>query len=225
MPEKIAVIGAGQMGSAMARRLGEVGCEVIAYDINESIREALAADGMNVAGSLSEALAGRSLVLTSLPDPNAVREAWLGDDGIVALAESDSLLMDLSTIDPETMQAVGEAAQARGLQVIDCPVSGSPNEAGSGKLVLLVGGEKEAIERVEPILGHLGTTWRHTGPVGTAKVVKIVNNMMSMGNVLIAAEAFALGVAAGVEPEKLYDVISVSGGRSHHFTKRFPGGV
>ncbi len=225
MQENIAVVGAGQMGSAMARRLGEVGYQVIAYDINENTREALKAEGMIIAGSLSEALAGRSLVLTSLPDPNAVREAWLGDDGIVALAESDSLLMDLSTIDPETMKAVGEAAQARGLQVIDCPVSGSPNEAGSGKLVLLVGGESQAVERVEPILGHLGTTWRHTGPVGTAKVVKIVNNMMSMGNVLIAAEAFALGVAAGVEPEKLYDVISVSGGRSHHFTKRFPNAL
>ena len=71
----------------------------------------------------------------------------------------------------------------------------------------------------------LGNDWKYTGPVGTAKVVKIVNNMMSMGNVLVAAEAFALGVAAGVDPSNLYDVLSVSGGRSHHFTKRFPNAI
>ncbi|MDP6344574.1 MAG: NAD-binding protein, partial [Alphaproteobacteria bacterium] len=78
---------------------------------------------------------------------------------------------------------------------------------------------------IEPVVELLGNTWKHTGPVGTAKVVKIVNNMMSMGNVLVAAEAFALGTAAGVEPAKLYDVLSVSGGRSHHFTKRFPNAL
>ena len=87
------------------------------------------------------------------------------------------------------------------------------------------GGKKADVTRAEPVLKLLGSDWKYTGPVGTAKVVKIVNNMMSMGNVLVAAEAFALGVAAGVEPEKLYDVLSVSGGRSHHFTKRFPNAL
>jgi 3-hydroxyisobutyrate dehydrogenase len=109
--------------------------------------------------------------------------------------------------------------------VVDCPVSGSPSEARAGKLVLIVGGEQTDVVRAEPILKLLGQDWKFTGPVGTAKVVKIVNNMMSMGNVLVAAEAFALGVAAGVEPERLYDVLSVSGGRSHHFTKRFPNAL
>jgi 3-hydroxyisobutyrate dehydrogenase len=83
-------------------------------------------------------------------------------------------------------------------------------------LILVVGGEDDAMQRGEPLFDLLGQTWKHTGPVGTAKVVKIVNNMMSMGNVL---------VAAGVEPQKLYDVIAVSGGRSHHFTKRFPNAL
>ena len=85
---------------------------------------------------------------------------------------------------------------------------------------MLLGGDSGG-----PLFDILGQTWKHTGEVGTAKVVKIVNNMMSMGNVLVAAEAFSLGVAAGVEPEKLFDVISVSGGCSHHFTKRFPNAL
>ena len=225
MTERIAVIGVGQMGSAIARRLSEAQYDVMGYDINDSVRQALEAEGVKMADSLAAALAGRTTVLTSLPDPKAVNEAWLGAGGIIALAEPDSMLVELSTIDPDTMKAVGAAAATQGHAVLDCPVSGSPNEAGTGKLVLLVGGAAAVLERAGPLFDVLGQTWQHTGAVGTAKVVKIVNNMMSMGNVLVASEAFALGVAAGVEPQKLFDVISVSGGRSHHFTKRFPNAL
>ncbi len=225
MTERIAVIGMGQMGSAMASRLSEAQYDIMGYDINEATRQALVDQGVNMAGSLAEALAGRTTVLTSLPDPNAVKGAWLGEAGIIALAEEGSMLVELSTIDPDCMKEVAAAAAAKGLAVLDCPVSGSPNEAGTGKLVLLVGGEAPTLERAEPLFDLLGQTWQHTGGVGTAKVVKLVNNMMSMGNVLVASEAFALGVAAGGEPQKLFEVISVSGGRSHHFTKRFPNAL
>lgn len=224
MPDSIAVVGMGQMGSGMAARLRGLGHDVIGYDINADQRALLVKAGFQMAGSVKEALAGRNTVLSSLPDPAAVKAAWL-DNGIVANAVNDSLCIELSTIDPHTMREVGAAAAQRGLAVVDCPVSGSPGEAGAGKLILIAGGEPQHIERAEPLLKLLGTDWKYTGPVGTAKVVKIVNNMMSMGNVLVAAEAFALGVAAGVEPAKLYEVLSVSGGRSHHFTKRFPNAL
>ena len=225
MSKKIAVIGMGQMGSAMGSRLGEAQFDVMGYDIAARVRKNLAERGVKMGDSLAETLSGRSIVLTSLPDPKAVESAWLGTDGIAALAEPGSLIIELSTIDPTTMKTVAAAALENGHAVLDCPVSGSPNEAGTGKLVLLVGGEDDAVQRGEPLFNLLGQTWKHTGPVGTAKVVKIVNNMMSMGNVLVAAEAFSLGVAAGVKPQKLFDVISVSGGRSHHFTKRFPNAL
>jgi 3-hydroxyisobutyrate dehydrogenase len=225
MSERIAVIGMGQMGSAMARRLSEAQYDVMGHDIAEAVRQNLSGQGVKMADGLAAALAGRTTILTSLPDPAAVRESWLGEGGIAALADPGSLIIDLSTIDPDTMKTVAEAATANGHAVLDCPVSGSPNEAGTGKLVLLVGGEDDAVRRGEWLFALLGQTWKHTGAVGTAKVVKIVNNMMSMGNVLVAAEAFSLGVAAGVEPQKLYDVIAVSGGRSHHFTKRFPNAL
>ena len=225
MSKKIAVIGMGQMGSNMASRLGEAQFDVMGYDIAERVRKNLSERGVKMGDGLAETLSGRSIVLTSLPDPKAVKSAWLGASGIVALAEPNSLIIELSTIDPTTMKTVAAAALENGHAVLDCPVSGSPNEAGSGKLVLLVGGEENAVKRGEPLFDLLGQTWKHTGPVGTAKVVKIVNNMMSMGNVLVAAEAFSLGVAAGVKPQKLFDVISVSGGRSHHFTKRFPNAL
>jgi 3-hydroxyisobutyrate dehydrogenase len=225
MGERIAVIGVGQMGGGMAARLAGQGHDVIGYDISKQALAAAAKQGIAAADTLPAALKGRVVVMSSLTDSNAVRATWLGADGIVAKAEPGTLLIELSTIDPATMREVGAAAAKRGLAVVDCPVSGSPKEAGIGKLVLIAGGEREHVKRAEPILLQLGETWKYTGPVGTAKVVKIVNNMMSMGNVLIASEAFALGTAAGVEPETLYDVLSVSGGRSHHFTKRFPNAL
>jgi 3-hydroxyisobutyrate dehydrogenase-like beta-hydroxyacid dehydrogenase len=225
MSHRIAVVGMGQMGSGMAGRLIEAGHDVVGYDIDPGTRSALIRHGINMAESIGSAIADRNVILTSLPDPGAVREAWLGKGGIVASAAKGSLCIELSTVDPATMREVGEAAAKRELEVVDCPVSGSPNEARRGKLILIAGGERAAVDRANPILLLLGETWRYTGGLGTAKVVKIVNNMMSMGNVLIAAEAFALGVAAGVDADALYDVLSVSGGRSHHFTKRFPNAI
>lgn len=88
---------------------------------------------------------------------------------------------------------------------------------------MFAAGDEKVVNANSQLLATLGQNWRYTGDIGTAKVVKLVNNMMSLGNVMgAAAEAFAIGTAAGVDPQKLYDVLSISGGRSHHFTKRFP---
>ncbi len=225
MTQRVAVIGMGQMGSGMAGRLTETGHDVLGYDIDPERRRVLSERQIAVAPTLKDALAGRRIIVTSLPDPAAARAAWLGDTGIVALAEPGSLIIEVSTIDPGTMREIGAAAAARGLAVVDCPVSGGPAEARAGSMVLIVAGSEADLARAKPILEHLGPMTRSTGAVGTAKAVKLVNNMMSLGNVLVASEAFALGLAAGVEPDKLYDVLAVSGGRSFHFTKRFPNAL
>lgn len=225
MSQRLAVVGLGQMGGAMAERLVESGMDVVGFDINATTRERFLAKGMRVAESLQAALDGRDAVLTSLPNPATVRAAWLGEKGIIGLAKPGTLCIELSTIDPQTMRELAEAAGGKGLRVVDCPVSGGPKEAREGTLVLLVGGEPDVVKSAEVLFQKLGSSWAYSGPPGTAKVVKLVNNMMSMGNVLVAAEAFAVGVAAGVDPKALYDILSVSGGRSHHFTKRFPNAI
>jgi 3-hydroxyisobutyrate dehydrogenase-like beta-hydroxyacid dehydrogenase len=221
----VAVIGLGQMGSAIAARLAESGYDVRGYDVSAAARQAIAARGIQTVNRMDDVFADRTVILTSLPDPRAVRAVWLEPGGVAERAACGSLCIDLSTIDPGTMREVGTAAVAHGLSVLDCPVSGSPKEAHSGGLVLIAGGEPATLERARPLLAFLGGEIQYTGAVGTAKVVKIVNNMMSMGNVLVAAEAFALGEAAGVDPDTLYQVLSKSGGRSHHFTKRFPNAL
>ena len=221
----IGVIGLGQMGSGMAARLREVGYDVRGTDVSPSARDAAAALGIATVAKMEDVFPDRAILLTSLPDPAAVRDVWLGANGIVARAASGTVCIDLSTIDPTTMREVGAAAAEKGLKVLDCPVSGSPKEARAGTLVLIAGGDPAVLDDARDVLRHLGDPIQYTGPVGTAKVVKIVNTMMSMGNVLVAAEAFALGEAAGVDPDTLYDVLSKSGGRSHHFTKRFPSAL
>jgi 3-hydroxyisobutyrate dehydrogenase len=210
------------MGGAMAGHLAKNGYAVTGYDVNPARAEAAARGGVARAASPAEAAQGADVVMSSLPTPAAVRAAYLGPDGVLTRAGAGAVLVDLSTIDPDTWKEVARAAEAQGLACLDAPVSGGPVEAGSGKLVFIVGGEERVLERCRPIFATLGTEIHHVGPLGSAQVVKIVNNVMSMGNVAVAAEAMVLGVKAGMDPQRLFDILSTSGGRSHHFLKRFP---
>jgi 3-hydroxyisobutyrate dehydrogenase-like beta-hydroxyacid dehydrogenase len=229
--DAVAVIGLGQMGSAMIARLHERGVDVIGWDVDAAARQRVSGQGIAVADSMARALAGRSYVLTSLPNADTVRAAWLGSHaaegarGVAGLAEPGAVCIELSTIEPSAMMEIASHAAGHGLVVLDCPVSGGPVEARAGTLVMMVGGDPAMMERATPLLASLGTTIRHTGGIGTAKVVKIVNNMMAMGNLLIACEAFALGEAAGVDAATLFDVLAESGGTSRTFTKRFPNAL
>lgn len=130
-------------------------------------------------------------------------------------------LVELSTILPETMRRIAARAGSLGVRVIDAPVSGGPNEARAGALVLILGGEEDDIEKARPVLELLGKL-EIVGPAGAGKAMKLVNNVMSMCNVAVAAEAFTLGTSYGLDPRRLYEVLSTSGGRSGQFVKRIP---
>ena len=222
---KVGFVGLGNMGSAMAEAVLKGGYEVAVYDINAeaaSNLESLGAQRVSDPGSLA---AHAGFVLTSLPDAQAVGDVYLGEKGLLSGVRPGTVLVELSTIDPVTTEELERAVSERGAVLLDVPVSGSPAEARRGELVLTVGGERKALDAVEPILRCFGHTLRYVGPAGAAKIVKIVNNMMTMGNVLVAAEAFSVGVKAGIDPDLLFEVLSASGGRSHHFTKRFPNAL
>lgn len=218
----IGFVGMGTMGGPMARRLAASGYRVTGYDVDAGCARRAQEGGVTLAPSPAGAAEAADIVLSSLPDPAAVRRAYLGADGVLGKARRGTTLVDVSTIDPDTWREVAAAAQAAGVDCLDAPVSGGPAEAGSGKLVFIVGGDAAALERCRPVLATLGTDVHHVGPLGSGQVVKIVNNVMSMGNVAVAAEAMVLGVKAGVDPQRLFDILSTSGGRSHHFLKRFP---
>ncbi len=219
---RIGFVGLGMMGGQMARRLAEQGYRVTGYDPDGERAGRAEKSGVSLAKSPAAAAEAADVVLSSLPDPAALRRAYLGTDGVLSATRPGMTLIDLSTVDPDTWREVATAARAKGADCLDAPVSGGPAEAGNGKLVFLVGGEAVVLDRCRALLLTLGTEIHHVGPLGSGQIVKIVNNVMSMGNVAVAAEAMVLGVKAGMDPQRLFDILSTSGGRSHHFLKRFP---
>ena len=223
---RIGILGLGTMGGPMARRLAQSGFAVTGYDPNTKSAARAKADGVSLGASPLKVAEQSDFVLSSLPDPATVRRAYLGndggDDGALAGSRTGMVFIDLSTTDPDTWREVAKAAKTRGIDCLDAPVSGGPDEAGNGKLIFLIGGDPEVLERCRPLLNVLGGEIHHIGPLGSGQVIKIINNIMSVGNVAIAAEAMVLGVRAGLDPQRLFDILSTSGGRSHHFLKRFP---
>ena len=137
-------------------------------------------------------------------------------------ARPGTILVDMSTVDPETTRAVHAAAAARRVHHLDAPVSGGYREAENGTLVIIVGGERDAFDQAKPVLEVLGASVHHAGPSGAGNIVKLVNNVMSMGNMLVAAEVFVLGVKAGMDPKTLFEILRTSAGRSYHFERRLP---
>ena len=222
MPGRIGFIGLGAMGGNMARRLAGLGFTVAGYDPSAANAKRSGDAGVKVVDSPAAAADGADFVLSSVPDPAAIRRSYLGPDGVLTRVRKGMILIDLSTIDPATWREVAAAAAKHGVDALDAPVSGGPADAGAGKLIFLIGGEASVVERARPVLDALGSAINHVGPLGTGLIVKLVNNVMSVCNVVVAAEAMALGVKAGIEPQALFDMLSTSGGRSHHFNKRFP---
>lgn len=217
MTTRVTVIGLGVMGGSVAQRLVDSGIDTRVYDISSEAVERLVSAGARAVDPHSGDLG--DFVLTSLPDDRAVTAAVL-DSGVLTRL-SGKVLIELSTILPATMSLVAARAREHDVAVIDAPVSGGPAEALQGSLVLLAGASSSVLHRASPVLNLLGTI-EHVGDVGQGKAVKLVNNVMSMCHVAVAAEAFALGTTLGLDAERLYDVLSRSGGRSHHFTKRIP---
>lgn len=216
---KVGLLGLGVMGSAIAKRLIGFGLQVWGRDINPAAEKRASEIGVTIAtvGQLRSVDA----LLTSLPDDLAVTAALLGPDGFTDCLRPGAVIVELSTVLPDTVRAVDLAGAKRAVRVIDCAVTGGPEDAEAGTLLLLVGARRKDLAEATPLLNRLGAI-SHAGKVGDGKTVKLVNNTMTMGNILVAAEAFNLGVKAGIPPQRLFNILSISGGRSHQFVKRFP---
>ena len=223
--QRLGFVGVGLMGGGMARRLLKAGNALTVFDIDPVKIHSLKALGAHPAVSPKEVGAKSSIVLSSLPDSSAVRNTYLGPEGALEGSSPGSVMIDMSTVDPETSRTIYQAAAKKDMKYLDAPVSGGPKEAESGKLVITVGGERSAFEECKQIFDTLGSPIHFAGPSGSGNIVKLVNNMMAMGNVLIAAEAMVLGVKAGMDGQTLFNILKTSGGRSHHLEKRFPNAL
>jgi len=206
--EKIGFIGLGIMGAPMARNLVEAGYDVTGYNRSSQAVDALAEAGGKPAGSIAEATSGADIVITMLPDSPDVESVVLGEDGVLAHARDGMVLIDMSTIEPEVSVAVAEEARARGVQVLDAPVSGGEQGAIDGALSIMVGGDAEVFEQSRPVLEALGKTVVHVGPHGSGQTVKAANQLLVAGIYALVSEAIVLLEASGVDGERGLEVLA-----------------
>jgi len=209
---RIGFIGLGNMGLPMAQNLLKAGHAVSGYDMSRPQVDALAASGGQAAASAKAAADGAEIVITMLPAGQHVREVYLGAGGVLSAAGAGVLLIDSSTIDVETARAVASAAEAKGLLMLDAPVSGGVGGATAATLTFMVGGSERAYERALSILQQMGKTIVHAGGSGNGQAAKICNNMILGISMIAVCEGFVLAEKLGLDKQKLFDIASKSSG-------------
>lgn len=197
------------MGGAMARRLAGVGFEPLLWNRDRSKADSLAAaiGGSSVA-SPSEVAAKVDVLISSLSDDTALREVYLGDDGVVSEIGAGTIAVETSTVDPTTVVEVGAAVDAAGAAFLDCPVSGSVSTVEAGGLTIMAGGDADLIAKVTPVLDHLAARIVPVGGRGTGAATKLAVNSLVHGLNVALSEALVLAEKAGVDRSTAYEVFA-----------------
>src|SRR3989454_548437 len=205
---RLGFVGIGYMGRPIARRLLESGFKLTAYDRNHSKPEELIQYGANVAQSVSELSSSCDVVLSCLPSDEAVLDIYKGPDGVFANAHRGSLVIDLSTVYPETSQQLSGQGSERGIEVLDVTISGSTPAAEKGLLTLFGGGNQECFDAAESIFRVIAQKYFYLGPSGSGATMKLVVNALLGIGMQAIAEAVALGEKAGLDRNRLLDVLA-----------------
>ena len=217
---KIAFIGLGNMGGGMAANLAKAGHEVRAFDLSEEALARAVEAGCTRAASAAEAVTGAEAVVTMLPAGKHVASVY--ESEVFPNAAPGTLLLDCSTIDVATARANIEAATAKGLVAVDAPVSGGIAAANTGTLTFMVGGTDDGFARAEPILAKMGKAVIHAGDAGAGQGAKICNNMLLGASMVATCETLALAQKLGLDPQKFFDIASVSSGQCWSLTSYAP---
>ncbi len=213
--QKIAFIGLGNMGAPMAQNLVKAGFALTVFDLTPAAIETLKAAGAQATASAGEAAKDADIVVTMLPSTEHTQKVYLAPkDGVIAHAKPGTLFIDCSTINPDIAREVAKAARAKGFAMLDAPVSGGTAGAAGATLTFIVGGEKDALERARPLLEKMGKNIFHAGESGAGQTAKICNNMLLAIHMIGTAEALSLGVASGLDPKVLSEIMSKSSGRN-----------
>lgn len=224
----IGFIGLGNMGAPMALNLLKAGHKVYVYDLVEAAVQMLEAAGASRENSPAQVASQEiDILITMLPAAVHVKKVYLGDDGVLAAVGKHVLLIDSSTIDPQTARDVAAQAKAQGNAMLDAPVSGGTGGAQAGTLTFMVGGEKDTFDKALPVLETMGKNIVYCGGAGNGQVAKVANNMLLGISMIGAAEAMNLGVSLGMDPKVLAGIINTSSGRcwSTEVYNPYPGVV
>jgi putative dehydrogenase len=215
----VGIIGLGIMGGAMAHNLLTAGHEVIGTDVSAERRAELDAAGGSSTESIAEVVAASDLVITSLPTA-AAAEAVCAE--LARSGRRGLVVVETSTLSPQTKLACRDVLTAASVVLLDCPLSGTGAQARVRDLVVLGSGDAAAFESVRPVLDAVARSVRHLGPFGNGTTTKLVANLLVSIHNASTAEAFALGVRAGLDPQQLYDTVREGAGGSVIFDKRGP---
>jgi 3-hydroxyisobutyrate dehydrogenase-like beta-hydroxyacid dehydrogenase len=208
---RVAVVGTGRMGSAMARAIARGGAELVLNNRTPDSARALATElGAAVAGTPREAAASADVAITMLTDGDAVRATWGGPDGLVAGAHAGGVLVDSSTVPPDTLAAFEAAVHEGGSGILDAPVSGSTKLAESGELTIMAGGSAQDLDRARPALDLVARRVDHVGPLGSGAALKLAVNALIFAINNSVSEALVLAERAGIDRATAYEVFASS---------------
>lgn len=203
---KIGLIGLGIMGKPMAKNLLKAGYELVVNDRNQASIDEVVAAGASYA---TQAEIGEScdVVLTMLPNSPQVKEVMLGDDGVAAHMKAGSTFIDMSSINPVASKEIAAVLEAKGIDMLDAPVSGGEPKAIDGTLSFMVGGKQEVFDKFKDLLGAMGASVVRCGDVGAGNTTKLANQIIVACNIQALAEALTLAQKAGVDPELVFQAI------------------
>jgi len=205
--DMIGFVGLGRMGRPMATNLCRKGFRLIVHDVNHDAVLELEKFQARGAESVAEVAKNAAVIITMLPNSQIVSDVVAGTEGVLQHARPGGLVMDMSTVSPETTDAVAAAAKARGIGFVDAPVGRLASHADRGESLFMVGGEPKDFERVKPMLEAMGSTIYHCGPAGTGTRTKLVNNYLAVSSCQLNAEALALSQRFGLDLERTLDVL------------------
>ena len=205
--KKIGFIGLGIMGRPMAKNLLKKGYELLVTDLNQDAVSDLVTQGVQAAASIAEVARSVDTIITMLPNSPQVEAVALGADGIIDHARPGTLLIDMSSIAPLAAQKIAAGLQAKGIRMIDAPVSGGEPKAIDATLSIMCGGEAADFAEAKPILDCLGSSAVLCGSLGAGNTTKLANQIIVAVNIAAVAEAFTLATKAGVDPQLVFDAI------------------
>jgi 3-hydroxyisobutyrate dehydrogenase len=211
---KIGFIGLGNVGGKLAGSLLRNGFNLTVRDLDDRLVQSFADRGATIATSPKEMAEKVDLIITCLPSPAVCATVMESKDGVIAGLSSGKIWLEMSTTDESEVIRLGRLIEAKGAMAMDCPVSGGCHRAATGNISIFAGGKRDVFERVLPILTAMGRRILHTGPLGSASVLKVVTNYLCTVHLAALAEAFTVAKKAGMDMNTTYEAIRISSGNS-----------
>lgn len=225
MAEKVGFIGLGIMGQGMSANLLKAGFPLTVWNRTRSKTESLVEQGANAAATPSEVAASSDIVIICVSDTPDVEAVVLGEDGVLAGIEPGSVVIDCSTISPIVTRELHEKLAEKDVAMLDAPISGGSEGAANGTLSIMVGGEAAVFNRARPVFEAMGKKITHVGGAGAGQTVKLVNQILVVGNMLAVSEALLLAQAGGVDLQKTLEAVSAGAAGSWMLSNRGPQAI